>query len=369
MVGAVARWSGELGSGLSVRWEPVVTGRAALLGLERRGQASANGSCQLLEARDGWVAVNLPRDDDWTAMGVLLFGSSDAPTWEDVAGAVSRESAEELAGRARLLGIPVAPLRPPSIGVRPSVVHRCWPRTLRPVAGLSVVDLSAMWAGPLTARILSAAGAEVTKIESATRPDGARATPEFYDWLHPDGQAVVVVDLASHSGLQGLRSRLAAADVVIEASRPRALEQLGVGPSSMPPRPGKVWLSITGYGRDAPGGDWVAFGDDAAVAGGLVGWVDERTPVFCGDAIADPVTGILGAVEVLRALAMGGGSLIDLAMSRSAASLVDPAGWRCPGGPGAVRSASGGPWQVHSERSVIAVAPPQRPGAGAIAPG
>ena len=60
--------------------------------------------------------------------------------------------------------------------------------------------------------------------------------------------------------------------MVIEASRPRALAQLGLAPEMIPHRDGQVWLSITGYGRAAP--ERAAFGDDAAVAGGLVGWID-----------------------------------------------------------------------------------------------
>jgi crotonobetainyl-CoA:carnitine CoA-transferase CaiB-like acyl-CoA transferase len=169
------------------------------------------------------------------------------------------------------------------------------------------------------ARLLAEAGATVTKIEGAGRPDGARATPAFYGWLHPADETAVVVDLATAEGRRRAGELIDAADVVIEASRPRALEQLGLGPSDRPGRAGRVWLSITGYGRDAPGRDWIAFGDDAAVAAGLVGWDRHGEPVFCGDAIADPITGLAGALAVFRARDQGGGQLIDLAMSRAAA--------------------------------------------------
>jgi crotonobetainyl-CoA:carnitine CoA-transferase CaiB-like acyl-CoA transferase len=114
--------------------------------------------------------------------------------------------------------------------------------------------------------------------------------------------------------------------VIIEASRPRALEQLGLDPTTVAPRAGRIWLSITGYGREAPGRDWVAFGDDAAVAGGLVGSDTQGDPVFCGDAIADPVSGLFGARAVLEAVDAGGGWLIDLAMSRCAGALMAPEG-------------------------------------------
>jgi crotonobetainyl-CoA:carnitine CoA-transferase CaiB-like acyl-CoA transferase len=113
-----------------------------------------------------------------------------------------------------------------------------------------------------------------------------------------------------------LRALLGAADVVIEASRPRALAHLGLAPGMIPHKDGQMWLSITGYGRAADG---VAFGDDAAVAGGLVGWTEGGEPVFCADAIADPLTGVCGALAVASSLAAGGGELIDLSMRTVAA--------------------------------------------------
>jgi crotonobetainyl-CoA:carnitine CoA-transferase CaiB-like acyl-CoA transferase len=164
----------------------------------------------------------------------------------------------------------------------------------------------------------------VTKLESVTRPDGARATPDFYHWLHPPAETVVPVDFATAAGRQAAADLVDNADVVIEASRPRALEQLGLGPDDRPDRPGRVWLSITGHGREAPGRDWIAFGDDAAIAGGLAARDAEGDPVFCGDAIADPLTGLTGALAVLEARAQGGGRLIDLAMSRAAAAAAGP---------------------------------------------
>ena len=141
------------------------------------------------------------------------------------------------------------------------------------LAGAVVVDLSSMWAGPLCARLLGLAGADVIKVETPGRPDGARAGERrFFDWLH-GGHRSVVVDFRSESGRHALGALIAAADVVIEASRPRALAQLGLAPEMIPHREGQVWLSITGYGRGDPAAsELVAFGDDAAVAGGLVGW-------------------------------------------------------------------------------------------------
>jgi len=126
----------------------------------------------------------------------------------------------------------------------------------------------------------------------------------------------VAFDWTAADGPSRLAELLAGADVVIEASRPRALEQLGIEAWAAPAR---VWLSITGYGRDQP--QRVGFGDDAAVAGGLVAR-DESGPVFAADAAADPATGLLAAVAVLDRLAAGGRWLLDVALARTAALLA-----------------------------------------------
>jgi crotonobetainyl-CoA:carnitine CoA-transferase CaiB-like acyl-CoA transferase len=190
------------------------------------------------------------------------------------------------------------------------------------LAGALVVDLSSMWAGPLCARLLGLAGARVVKVESAGRPDGARAGDQrFFDWLH-GGHRSVVVDFLSASGRAALAALVGRADVVIESSRPRALAALGLAPEAIAHRDGQVWLSITGYGRAGAAADRVAFGDDAAVAGGLVGWEGDGEPVFCADAIADPLTGVAGALAVARSAAAGGGELIDLPMRAVAASFA-----------------------------------------------
>jgi len=127
------------------------------------------------------------------------------------------------------------------------------------------------------------------------------------------GKLSYAVDFDEPSGLRRL---LDAADVVIESSRPAALTNRGLGPTG---RDGQVWLRITGHGADRERANWVAFGDDAAVAGGLIdGTADE--PVFCGDAIADPLTGLHAALEVTESLRRGGGELIELSMAAVAAT-------------------------------------------------
>ncbi|HTY29792.1 MAG TPA: CoA transferase, partial [Mycobacterium sp.] len=182
----------------------------------------------------------------------------------------------------------------------------------RSAGELLVADLSSMWAGPLCGHLLAAAGATVVKVESPARPDGTRSgDASFYDWIN-HGK----LSYATEFDDEGLRTLLSVADVVIEGSRPGALARRGISPQSVPWSRGRVWLRISGHGSDSAR---VAFGDDAAVAGGLVGNVEDG-PVFCADAVADPLTGLEAARAVANSLRRGGGEVIDVAMARVAAT-------------------------------------------------
>jgi crotonobetainyl-CoA:carnitine CoA-transferase CaiB-like acyl-CoA transferase len=187
--------------------------------------------------------------------------------------------------------------------------------------GCIVVDLSSLWAGPLCAHLLGLAGARVIKAESVARPDGARRGPRtFFDLLHA-GHESVAIDLTEHHGRSVLAALLSRADVVIEGSRPRALRQLGIDAERVLVEGRcRVWVAITGHGRDGIDGQRVAFGDDAAVAGGLVAYDAERGPCFCADAIADPLAGLTAAAAALEAVRHGGRWLLDVALARCAAA-------------------------------------------------
>ena len=133
------------------------------------------------------------------------------------------------------------------------------------------------------------------------------------------GKLSYAVDFDEPSALRRL---LEAADVVIESSRPAALARRGVGPADVAPRDGRSWLRITGHGTDGDRAGWVAFGDDAAVSGGLVrGTTDD--PEFCGDAIADPLTGLHAALAVAESLRRGGGELVEMSMAAVAAAYAE----------------------------------------------
>jgi crotonobetainyl-CoA:carnitine CoA-transferase CaiB-like acyl-CoA transferase len=187
-----------------------------------------------------------------------------------------------------------------------------------------VVELASLWAGPLCGSLLGAAGLSVTKVESTARPDGARRGPPAFFELLNAGKRFVSVDLAQGAGIERLRTLVRSADIVIEGSRPRALEQLGLEAAALVAEDGpRVWISLTGHGRAQPERDWVAFGDDAAVAGGLV-VQDEAGPLFCADAIADPISGAVAAGAALEALASGRRVLVDVALSAVAAACAGP---------------------------------------------
>ncbi|MET9387594.1 CoA transferase [Streptomyces sp. NPDC002928] len=321
--GVLARLTSVQGAG-PVRIDPALLlgARAGTLGLTRRGRVCAGGATRLLPTADGWCALTLSRPDDLDLVPAILERGDVRDPWSDLADAAQHTPAAEFVARVRLFAVPAAVL--PDKPREPSAPWRVSPLApptvrARPLDGALVVDLSSMWAGPLCARLLGLAGARVVKVESTRRPDGARAGDRgFYDWLHA-GHESVAVDFTSPHGRAALAAVVRAADVVIEASRPRALAQLGLAPEQLAHRPGTVWISITGYGRGRP--DRVAFGDDAAVAGGLVGRSRGR-PVFCADAIADPLTGLVAALGAAASVRVGGGQLIDVSMRDVAAAFA-----------------------------------------------
>jgi hypothetical protein len=296
----------------------LLTGRAGLLGLTRAGQVSAGGATRLLEASDGWCAVTLSRPDDIAAVPALLL-ADDVPAdpWPVLQRWAATSSVTKITERARLLDIPVAALG--EAAAAPARISQTGSRSSpQGPAGLLVTDLSSMWAGPLTGHLLARAGAIVVKVESPRRPDGTRGGDRaFFDWMNGEKLAYCV-DFERQA--DELRQLLAVSDVVIEGSRPAALARRRLGPDDVAPRAGRIWLRINGHDRH-PGRP--AFGDDAAVAGGLVGsglGAGFDGPVFCGDAIGDPLTGLEATLAVVESLRRGGGELIQVSMAEVAAT-------------------------------------------------
>ena len=299
----------------SVRWSDLVLGRAGLRGFSRQGYQSANGSCHVVMSPVGDLAINLARPSDADLLTSAL-GSAPLNEPHDVLDLVERHLTPGALGMAWELGVPIARVGE-SRHARPSVVTTAYAalRERWSLEGARVVDLSSLWAGPLAARLLGLSGAEVIKVEGHGRLDGARHDSEFYAWLHEDKQNCLTFDFSSPVAMDTLRDLLASADVVIESSRPRALRHVGCAPEQIEAPPGQIWLSITGYGRHDAVAHRVAFGDDAAVAAGLVVRDDNANPMFLGDALSDPMAGMIGAAAVLEAAQRGGGVLIDVALS------------------------------------------------------
>ena len=299
-----------------VQGADLLTERATLLGLPAAAQVSANGRCHLLATRDGWLAINLARDEDWSLLPAWLEHQGALPDLGAVAQLVKQASTDLLVGRGRLMGLPLAACGPPArMDNWFTRLHASPPlspdrRQSQPL----VVDLSSLWAGPLCSHLLERSGARVIKVESAHRPDTTRtATPAFFHRLNRNKQTLTV-DFHTPEGMSALHRLLTAADVVIEASRPRALAQLGIDAEALlQDRPGKVWLSITAYGRQPPNGDWVGFGDDVAIAAGAAR-ATSSGPAFYGDAVADPLTGLHAALAVLYHWQHGLGGLLDVSL-------------------------------------------------------
>lgn len=292
--------------------------------LERGGRVSANASCRLLSTANGDIAVNLARDEDWELLPAWLE-CEPLNAWPAVAALIAERPREALLERARLLGLAVAPDMPNQAC---NWFHaQQLSATLKPARGrFRVVDLSALWAGPLCSFLLASAGADVVRIEHPQRRDGAGAgPPAFFQALNRTKQTQTL-DLRTPAGRDQLLELIAQADVVIEGSRPRALRQLGIDAESLvAEQPGLCWLSISGYGRAEPQANWVAFGDDAAVAAGLsdLMWRHHGVRVFCGDAIADPLTGLHAALLVLAARRAGQGGLFSLALRDVSAHAIN----------------------------------------------
>jgi len=299
--------------------------RARLLGLTFRDRIAPGGACRLLDAADGTIAVNLPRDSDWELLSAWLETNDAIDTaWDHLARAVRERPVDALEERARILGLAVAAVRAPASTPPPFFRVEGPPLNESAVGSKPVgraprvIDLSALWAGPLCGHLLHLCGAEVVKVEALDRPDGARfGNADFYALLN-QGKRSVAVDFGSAHGRQALARLIETADIVIEASRPRALAHLGIRPEEVVRRcPKLTWVSITGYGRSEPAADWIAFGDDAGVAAGLGDVMRSATgaPQFAGDAIADPLTGIQAALAAWCSWTQGGGRLIGLALA------------------------------------------------------
>ena len=324
--------------------------RSRYTGWNSEGFGNASGSCRLIFTADcRWVAVNLARPSDGEILGAVLGveipdvvdlhrdvrltrDDRRADRWSSIESAISQWTTDDLMAATADLGLPLScvgesqwsgpldalPVHQHLIAKIGQVVMDAKQSFQTLTGGEStgvdslmrrrVVDLSSLWAGPLCSRLLIPAGCSVTTVESSTRPDSTRDLhPHFYADLH-DRKEHVVLDLSIESGRQQLRDLLFASDVVITGSRRRAFDHLGIDVDEILSNSlVSVWVSITGYGYRGSQTMRVGFGDDCAAAGGLLTWHsvgNRRQPTFAGDALADPITGLVAATAVLDYLSM-----------------------------------------------------------------
>jgi hypothetical protein len=328
LVRVVKGFARALGADLALDMD-VYGERARDMGLTRRGAISAGGAARMVRCRDSWLVANLARPEDLDLFEAWLGVPAGDDPWAALADAAEDRPAGEFAAGARLLGLAASVVaaacdeqrlaRPAQSHGAPGFAHWRGGRPPRDPASLFVLDLSGLWAGPLCGRLFVELGARVVKVESMSRPDGARAgSLAFFERMNSRKQCISV-DLASPPGRAALRELIEQADVVIEAARPRALAQLGVHADALArERPGRIWICLTAYGRTGPWSNAVGFGDDCAAAAGLVVRDGDGEPMFVGDAIADPIAGLMAAGAAFAGLAGGGFGLVDVALREAA---------------------------------------------------
>lgn len=199
--------------------------------------------------------------------------------------------------------------------------------TAGPLAGVKVLELGQLIAGPFAARTLADFGADVVKVEAPGSGDPLR------QWrLLKDGTSVwwqvqsrnkrsVVLDLRQPADVAVVRQLALEADVLVENFRPGALEGFGLDPQVLlQDNPRLIVLRISGYGQTGPYRDKPGFGVVAEAMGGLRHLTAEpgRTPVRVGVSIGDTLAALHGVIGVLMALherhKSGRGQVVDVAL-------------------------------------------------------
>ena len=306
-------------SGSDLLWERIVE-----LDSKPEVGISFNRSCRFIQARDGLLAFNLAREEDWSLLPALLEIESSCQSWSELEFSVKRKAKRSLLERARMMGIPV------SIPCDDEVLE-IWLDDLftsdvgfRAYGDLKVLDFSSLWAGPLCSHLLLNLGCKVSKIESKDRRDfSGDATPRLSSVLNKDKE-LLVVDFQDKAELDYLSQIMCEADVVIEGSRPRAFKLLGIDRNSIKSLQTEtqykkqLWVSLTAYGRFDSAADWVGFGDDVAACAGLLDRSSSIDWHFVGDAIADPLAGLLSALTITRCFSQNLRGLLDLSLFRAA---------------------------------------------------
>lgn len=214
-----------------------------------------------------------------------------------------------------------------------------------PLAGIKVVDLTQVFAGPTTTRILADLGADVIRFESPGRLDVTRSLITTdndgldHHWLRSSyftirnaNKREMVLDLAKEEAREIFRKLVADADVVAESFTPRVMENFGLGYNSLTKiKPDLIMISLSGYGQFGPMRDFAGYGMGLEPASGIssITGYPGGPPMRSGLSFTDPYSGFVGAGAVLTALhyrrRTGKGQYIDLSEQEAAIPVMGAA--------------------------------------------
>ena len=206
------------------------------------------------------------------------------------------------------------------------------PAAQRPLAGIRVLELGQIAAGPFAGSLLADLGADVVKVERPDGGDGLRQWPPLT--ANAQGEAFsenfasinrnkrsLAADLKDPADVDRIRRLAARADVLIENFRPGVLERLGLDYESLRADcPGLVYCSVSGYGHTGPYARKGAFDLTVQALAGLMSVTGEegRSPVKCGVPVGDYCSGLYAALTILAALIRrretGEGGHVDCSM-------------------------------------------------------
>ena len=206
-----------------------------------------------------------------------------------------------------------------------------------PLAGLRVIEMGQLIAGPFAGKTLGDFGAEVIKIEPPGSGDPLRGwrllkhgTSVWWQ-VQSRNKRSVAIDLRQPDGQALARQLIAEADVLIENFRPGTLEGWGMSPAELHAlNPGLVILRISGYGQTGPYRDLPGFGVIGEAMGGLRHLTAEpgRVPVRVGVSIGDTLAALHGVIGVMMALYHrkvngGTGQVIDVALHEAVFNVME----------------------------------------------
>ena len=209
--------------------------------------------------------------------------------------------------------------------------------TTAPLAGLKVLELGQLIAGPFAGKLFAEFGAEVVKIEPPGSGDPLRQWRLLHDgtslWWYVQGRnkKSVTVDLRAAEGQEIARRLARDADIVIENFRPGTLEKWGLGYEALAAaNPGLIMVRLSGFGQTGPYRDRPGFGAVGESMGGMrhVTGFPDRPPVRLNISIGDALAALHGVIGALMALhhrqARGGrGQVVDVALYEAVFNMME----------------------------------------------